>query len=531
MIRSVRRISKFPNLFIARHTSFSLIKHAQYSKWIPPSTGYDTGIRIYNGITRAKVPLIVNNQNAVTWYTCGPTVYDSTHIGHASCYVKLDIVQRILSEYFRLNLVTAMNVTDIDDKIIRKSNELHKDWKVIAKHFEVEFWSDLSRLNVGQPMLKVKVTDNLTTIIDFISALVSAGKAYKTENGSVYFNVSKYTGYGRLQEINLEELQQQPKSDKFKLMPADFALWKTAKENEPYWPSPWGNGRPGWHIECSAMASHLFGSKIDIHAGGFDLRFPHHENEDAQSCSYHKCSQWVNYWMHTGQLHLQGSAEKMSKSLRNTISVQELLQQFSADQFRVACLLSNYRSSIEFGDDVMVTADAVLKKINSFLSDCDAYAKGLKALGNSFTESDVLARLSKCRDLIEDALKDDFNTAKTLTHLLELITDINRMIGNSQKRSGGASNLGCIHAVRGFVRRLCDIFGLHIDKSVKQTQDKVDFDGVLDTIVQVRSDIRKTAISTKNGELFKLCDSIRKNLEGNGIEIKDHGSTSSWNRK
>ncbi|CAH1968896.1 unnamed protein product [Acanthoscelides obtectus] len=287
--------------------------------WVKPK-GFDTGVKVYNCTTKQKEPLIIRNKNYLTWYTCGPTVYDSSHIGHASCYVKLDIIQRILKDYFKYNVVTVMNITDIDDKIIRRANQENVSYADVAKKYEEEFWSELCDLGVTEPNVVLRVTENMESIVSFIEKLVDENKAYKASDNSVYFSVDTCKAYGKLQNIGKNDKQK----SSVKRSVLDFALWKHS-EDEPHWNSPWGKGRPGWHIECSALASKAIGSAIDIHAGGIDLRFPHHENEEAQSCGFHNTSQWVNYWIHTGYLHKKHS-EKMSKSLRNTVLIQDMLQ-------------------------------------------------------------------------------------------------------------------------------------------------------------------------------------------------------------
>lgn len=229
--------------------------------WIKPE-GFDTGIKIYNCITRCKEPLVLQNKHCLKWYTCGPTVYDSAHIGHASCYMKLDIIQKILRNYFKLNLVTVMNITDIDDKIIKRANERKINYRNLVNMYEKEFWKDFNNLGIPQPDIVIKVTENIDLIIDFIKKLVQDGFAYKAKDDSVYFNVESCVRYGKLQNFGREELEKNKTSIKKSVM--DFVLWKSSKQGEPFWSSPWGNGRPGWHIECSTLASHLLGKSIII---------------------------------------------------------------------------------------------------------------------------------------------------------------------------------------------------------------------------------------------------------------------------
>lgn len=225
------------------------------SNWRKPE-GLDTGIKVYNCITKTKEPLILTN-HYLKWYTCGPTVYDSAHIGHASCYMKLDIIQQILKKYFKINLVTVMNITDIDDKIIRKAVELKSNFKVVAVKYEKEFWKDLASLGIPRPDIVIRVTENIDLIINFIRELENKGFAYKAKDNSVYFNVNSFKSYGKLQNFGREELNTKQSSIKKSVM--DFAVWKSTEEGEPCWSSPWGSGRPGWHIECSTLASYLLG--------------------------------------------------------------------------------------------------------------------------------------------------------------------------------------------------------------------------------------------------------------------------------
>lgn len=235
-----------------------VVKFHSLHSWRKPN-GFDTGIKIYNCITRNKEPLIIKNKNLVTWYTCGPTVYDSSHVGHASCYVKLDTIQKILRNYFKYNLVTVMNITDVDDKIIARANQMKKMYKDVANMYEKEFFEDLKDLGIQKPNIILRVTDNMDIIIDFIKQLESKGQAYKAADNSVYFSVDKIN-YGKLVNIGGETKQKTKKGLKRNEM--DFALWKESREGEPYWHGPWGKGRPGWHIECSALATHALGKII-----------------------------------------------------------------------------------------------------------------------------------------------------------------------------------------------------------------------------------------------------------------------------
>lgn len=499
--------------------------------WIQP-TGYDTGIKIYNCVTRDMVPLILPRQNVATWYSCGPTVYNSAHIGHASCYVKLDILQRILKSYFGINLVTAMNITDIDDKIIKRSRELEMDWRALSRMYEKEFWEEMAALDVEEPDFKIRVTENIQEIVAFIEKLVKDDLAYAVQDGSVYFEVEKYKNYGKLQRLSLEQ-NEKPASKKSSL---DFALWKAAKSTEePGFETPWsGGGRPGWHIECSVMATEIFGNQIDFHCGGLDLKFPHHENEEAQSCSFHRADQWVNYWIHTGHLHVQGDTDKMSKSLDNTIGIKEMLEMFPPEVFRVACILSNYRNSVEFGLTSMNNAEAVLKKILSFFADTNAYTNGSKPKVK-FDSNRIYEKVSQTKVNVDLALRDDFDTAKVMTHLLDLSSFLLKIVNNPDTSSVEdityTLSPAAVQVASNYVFMTLNQFGLNFTKDYrKDNSELVNIEEILESIVTLRSGIREAAISTKSKELFVVCDKIRDCLKENGIELKDHGKTSStWN--
>lgn len=410
-----------------------------------------------------------------------------------------------------------MNITNIDDKIIKKSQETGKSWKLLTEEYEDEFWEDLNNLNVRVPDIRLRVTDKIPEILQFIEQIEMNGYTKRSSDGSVLFNTSKYESYGKLHNMAKDDLSS-----------AEFALWKAAKENEPFWSSNWGNGRPGWHIECSTLASLMFGSYLDFHAGGIDLKFPHHENEEAQSCVYHNCEDWVGNWIHTGHLHLKGNSEKMSKSLKNTVSIQDMLQQHSSDQFRMACILSHYRSSIEFGPDLMLAADMVLKRLQSFNSDIKAFISGIKTDG--FIDVEVLSRqFEKCKQNVNESLKDDFHTASCITHVSELIKTTTKMVNESDPVEPKSSfDKALLHGVINYVDDLFKMLGIG-SETVSSGNSQQD-ENLINSIINARNQIRLKAKETKNKELFGVCDILRDAMKDNQIEIKDHGSLSSWNR-
>ncbi|XP_075165802.1 cysteine--tRNA ligase-like protein, mitochondrial [Haematobia irritans] len=504
--------------------------------WFKPP-GVDTGIRVYNCSARRQVPLILPHENYITWYSCGPTVYDSSHLGHASCYVKLDIIQRILKNYFNFNVVTAMNITDIDDKIIRKSQESGKNWRDISRQYELEFWSDLRKLNVSEPNIKVRVTDHMPKIIAYIEDIIKKKCAYVGKDSSVYFDVRQFPIYGKLQNLNMDEVSSDSTTEAEKhqkLASMDFALWKARKtETEPSWSSPWGMGRPGWHIECSTLANMIFGKSVDIHAGGLDLKFPHHENEEAQSCVFHNTRQWVNYWMHTGHLNIKGQGEKMSKSLKNTIAISEMLEHYTSEDFRMACVLSNYKNSMEYSDEMMETARNTLKKFYTFKSDCTAYLTG-KKIGSNMISSSIIHNLNYCKSNIDYCIRDDFDTARCINILLDQISGISRCI-NTNPKDGDllitATSLDAVAAVSNYVDHVLQSFGFAetLQSQAINVQDNLDFNGLLDDILNTRKLIRERALSDKNKVLFEVCDDLRDCLRQHGIDIKDHAQGSSWN--
>ncbi|CAH0558797.1 unnamed protein product [Brassicogethes aeneus] len=487
--------------------------------WIQPE-GYDTGIKVYNCVTKSKVPLILKNKSFTKWYTCGPTVYDTSHIGHACCYTKLDIIQGILKKQFNVNLVTVMNITDIDDKIINKSIETNKSPKEIAKYYERDFWDDLNLLGISQPDIVLRVSDNINLIVNFIEQLMESKFAYQSED-SVYFDVSKYENYGKLQSIGEGTNTKIPN----KRNTADFALWKGSKPNEPYWESPWGPGRPGWHIECSALASSTFGSEIDIHAGGMDLRFPHHENEETQSCAFHNNSQWVNYWMHTGHLHLK-NAEKMSKSLKNTISIKDLLKTVDRDDFRMACTMSHYKSAMEYSEEFMQTAKNVLNLYKKFIVNCSEYNKGIL---KGELNSDILSSLvHNTAEDINKSLCNDFDTPGVINTLNHVVSTVNAMLHSTPAREGRNTEVAHLTALSNLVKKTLNSFNINL----KESNNVIDnsFIDIMDVFNNFRQDVRNYGIVNKNKDILKFCDLARNQLNNYGVVVNDHGNMSSWSK-
>lgn len=501
---------------------FKLQSTYNHVEWQQPS-GSDTGISIYNCIAKKKVPLILNN-NLATWYSCGPTVYDSAHIGHASCYVKLDIIQRILIDYFNLNLITSMGVTDIDDKIIKRSQESEKSPEDIAKEYELEFWKNMSDLGVSPPNIITRVTEHIPAIKEFIAEIARKKLTYSGPDKSVYFDTVAFGDYGKLQGAQEGEKE----LDSFhKKSLADFALWKAHKPGEPYWEADWGNGRPGWHIECSAMASRLFGKTVDFHAGGIDLQFPHHENEEAQSCAYHGSKQWVNYWLHPGHLHIKGDV-KMSKSLKNTISVNDLLKSHNASTFRMACLLSHYRNPMEYGTGLMKNSKAVVAKLKYVLEECSTYMNNNKGTG-VIDEVKLLSDLQNTKLAVHNALKDDFDTAKCMTKIIQLASETSKMLLAKPLPDSVSNDFKpiAIGLVAKYIKSTMNCFGINLDKHQVENTNVPD---IIDTLVKFRHSVRVQALETKQVILLKECDNVRNVLQNYNVKINDQGGSlaASW---
>ncbi|EFN83100.1 Cysteinyl-tRNA synthetase, mitochondrial [Harpegnathos saltator] len=489
-------------------------------QWVTP-VGHQTEVVVYNPVTRCKVPLILKTKNVLKWYMCGPTVYDSAHIGHATTYIKSDIIRRILTDHFNIDVLLVMGITDIDDKIIKCALESKQDFKALARRFEMEFLEDMNRLNVREPYIYCRVTDYVPRIVHFVEKLIASGYGYILKDGSVYFDTNKYNRYGKISIPSPDATHPDKKST------LDFALWKAGKSDEPFWESPWGRGRPGWHIECSAIASAVFGNSIDVHSGGIDLAFPHHENEEAQSCCYHGVDQWVNYWLHCGHLHLKGDV-KMSKSLRNTVSIRDYLDKYSANQLRTLCLLSHYRNGIEFSDEVMQNAVSVTKKIENFISDSDTYTAGKLQAG----EIDENLLLTNTRSKVDSALADDFDTSRAMHAILNLVGVGNKMFRQSDASPRSAnvygSHASAVAVVSNYVSNTLSKFGFSQSASAKDRQ----VEEIIDHCLRFRAAVRNRALENpKNDALLKACDNVREELSTCGILVKDIKDNFSWRWK
>ena len=368
-------------------------------------------LKIYDSLSQNKKEFIPIESGKVSMYVCGITIYDYSHIGHARTFVSFDVITRYL-RFLGYDLTYVRNITDIDDKIIARANENDEDFKDLTLRFEKIMHEDFATLGMAEPDIEPKATESIAEIIDIIKSLIEKGFAYQGTNGDVYYNVPKYSDYGKLSKQNLDALQAGERvevaTDKNNSM--DFVLWKMAKPNEPKWQSPWGEGRPGWHIECSAMTKKCLGKTFDIHGGGSDLQFPHHENEIAQSEAANGCV-FANTWIHTGMV--QVDKVKMSKSLDNFFTIRDVLKKYRAETIRYFMLSSHYRSQLSYAEDNLDSADAALERLYLSLRGIN-----LSELPDVDSDNSYLQKF-------KTAMDDDFNTAEAVAVLFELSKAIN----------------------------------------------------------------------------------------------------------
>uniref|UniRef100_A0A8C8FY23 Probable cysteine--tRNA ligase, mitochondrial n=1 Tax=Oncorhynchus tshawytscha TaxID=74940 RepID=A0A8C8FY23_ONCTS len=467
-------------------------------KWTRP-TGYDTGLKTYNSLTKQKEPLILAQEGIATWYSCGPTVYDHAHLGHACSYVRFDIIQRVLSRVFGINVIHVMVITDIDDKIIRRALEKSVSPTVLARMYEEEFKNDMLALKVLPPAVYLRVTENIPQIVAFIEGIIRNEHAYATKQGDVYFDIGSIGDrYGKL--MGAGDATGEP-GDREKRDSRDFALWKASKPQEPSWESPWGKGRPGWHIECSTIASSVFGSQLDIHSGGIDLAFPHHENEIAQCEAYHQSGQWGNYFLH---------------------------------------------SAIDYSDASLNEARSSLATITAFTHDAQAYMRG-QLQCQAVEEGALWERLAETKANVVRALADDFDTPRVVNAIMSLVYHGNRHLQPITKPDRSPRSPAVFGAFLAYIREVFEVLG--VDLLDRKEAHSVDSSGTLENVVEqlarFRSDVRAFALSVQDtppGEpahaspspcseklpLLKACDTLRKDLASMGVHIRDRGPNSTW---
>ncbi len=464
-------------------------------------------LRIYNTLTRQKEVFSTLEPGKVRMYVCGPTVYAQAHIGHAMSAMVFDIIRRYL-EYRGYQVRHVMNFTDVDDKIIKRATELGVEPFTLAEGYIQEFRKHLDDLNVLPATVNPRATQDMPQILEMIRALITKGYAYEA-GGDVYFRVQRDGDYGRLSGRQLEDMQAGARIDidDRKEHPMDFALWKAAKPGEPFWESPWGPGRPGWHIECSAMNLTHLGEQIDIHGGGNDLVFPHHENEIAQTESLTE-KEFSHYWVHNGMLQLSG--EKMSKSLGNLVTIQEFLSHHEADVFRMIVLNSSYRGPLTYNDEVVSQSERALERLRSAIKPALTSKNAASQEILTALEQQVLV----AKQGFLDSMDDDFNTAGALGVLFDLVRGIN------QARDAGTGP-DKLQVAQSVLVELAGVLGLRLVKGAGEGSDAAPF---IDLLVELRKELRVQ-------KLWALSDLVRNRLGELGVTLEDGKEGTIWNWK
>jgi cysteinyl-tRNA synthetase len=481
------------------------------------------GLLVYNTMGRRKEPFVPREEGRVSMYVCGPTVYNYIHVGNGRAYLVFDVIRRYL-EHKGYKVTYVQNFTDIDDKIINRANEEGKSVAEIAAFYEKAFLEDMKALNVRPPSIAPRATETIPDMIRMIEGLEAKGFAYPSE-GDVYFSVDKFKDYGKLSGRNLEELTeaevvQEPDPRKSNQM--DFALWKASKPGEPSWDSPWGPGRPGWHIECSAMSLKYLGMGFDIHGGGQDLIFPHHENEIAQSEAYAGESPFVRYWLHNGFVNIM--QEKMSKSLGNVILVRDIVTRYPPDVMRLLVLMSHYRTPIDFGPEALEEAQRAYERLENCIFALEGLLANIRSkVAPVRTEREIALNqiFMDSERRFEEAMDDDFNTARAMGVVFELVKELNTFVDEQQVLQSPA---GPIIANQGMdlLLKLCRILGLFEPEPTAGEQAAVEWeeDNVPspDTLVDLLLEVRTLARSKSDWE---IADMIRARLHDLGIRIDD----------
>jgi cysteinyl-tRNA synthetase len=447
-------------------------------------------MKIFNTLSGQKEEFVPQG-NEVKMYVCGVTVYDVCHFGHALCYVSFDVIRRYL-EYKGYKVKYVQNFTDIDDKIINRSNERGIPWKDLVEKYIAEYFTDMDALNIKRATIYPRATEEIPMIIDVVKTLVEKGHAYVSE-GSVYFSVKSYPKYGKLTHQNADDMRVTATNETEKKEdPLDFALWKAVKPGEPAWPSPWGDGRPGWHIECTAMSIRHLGKTLDIHGGGQDLVFPHHENEMAQSECYTGVEPFVGIWMHNGFLQL--GADKMSKSLGNLVTVKQALERNSADAIRLFIISSYYRMPLRYSLEALDAAETGAERMRNAL-------KADGRLGAGPVDAQPF------KDRFIEAMDDDFNAPQAVASLFDLVREINRGAEKAMDISGAQTVLKELAGVIGFTLQ---------EAKVDQSQA-----AMIEDKIRQRTEFRKA-------KEWKKADEIRDELLKSGIAIEDGPKGTTW---
>ncbi|MBO5274407.1 MAG: cysteine--tRNA ligase [Clostridia bacterium] len=463
-------------------------------------------MKIYNTLTREKEDFLTLEPGKVKMYACGPTVYNYFHIGNARCFVVFDMLRRYL-RWRGYDVTFVQNFTDVDDKMIKRANEEGTTVPDVAERYIKEYYTDAKGLGVEPATIHPRATENIDTIIDIVSTLIERGYAYES-NGDVYFRTKAFKEYGKLSHMPIDDLESGARIDvsEVKEDPLDFALWKAAKPDEPHWTSPWGEGRPGWHIECSAMVRRYLGETIDLHCGGQDLTFPHHENEIAQSeCCTGK--PFARYWMHNGYINVDN--KKMSKSLGNFFTVRDVAEKYGYLPIRHFILSAHYRSPVNYSTDIIEQSKAAVERILTCADNAAFYLKGAEGALRE-EEKAVLETMESRRAAFIEAMDDDFNTADGMAALYELVRDLNSAVA-----SGASKEL--VEKGKAIFDDLAGLLGFVKEES-----------GEDDSWILEKIALRTAAKKAKN---YAEADAIRAELLEAGIILEDTAAGTKYKRK
>jgi len=530
------------------------------------------GIKIFNTLTGKKEEFIPREKGKVYMYVCGPTVYNHIHIGNAHSYLIFDVIKRYLI-YKGYKVIHVQNITDIEDRIINQSIEENLSATDISRKYEPAFWKVSDKLNILRPDFSPKATEHIDKMIEMIKVLIDKGYAY-VSNGSVYFAIEKFKSYGKLSKKNITELIEGNRASvvKGKRNPYDFALWKASKPGEPSWNTPWGEGRPGWHIECSAMSLNYLGMGFDIHGGGKDLIFPHHENEIAQSEAYSGSEPFVRYWIHNGFINID--KVKMSKSLKNWVFAKDVLEMYDPNVVRIMSLNTHYRNDVNYSPRVLKACNQAHEKLLNTIHDVNIALSQEEQKSESYLKDEILhleTGLNNLKTDFEDAMDDDFNTARALSFIFKFLRELNKVIHLQSFKLTPEIRQILINA-KSIIIELTSVLGLDLSnkkitriagtiEAVSQVKGTLTFEQKLeDELNNMASKIYKkvvnlypqdaTELSSSNISKLNLenkikailslrskarerknwdfADSIRKMLKELGISIKDTASGTKW---
>lgn len=464
-------------------------------------------MKLYNTLTRTKEEFIPLEEGKVKMYVCGPTVYNYIHIGNARPFIMFDTLRRYL-QYKGYDVTFVQNFTDVDDKIIKRGHEEGISPEDVANKYIDEYFVDADGLGIKRADVHPRVTDNIQQIIDFVKDLEDKGYAYEV-NGDVYFDTKKFEGYGKLSKQNQDELEAGARIEvnDQKRHPMDFVLWKSKKEGEPGWNSPWGEGRPGWHIECSVMSNRYLGETIDIHAGGQDLAFPHHENEIAQS-EARSGKTFSNYWVHNGYININN--EKMSKSKGNFFTVRDISKQYDLEIVRFFMLSAHYRNPVNFSDEMLNQAKAGLERLYNAKEKLEFTISNLSESSIKDEEKELINELESYKTKFINAMEDDLNTADAVSAIFELSKFINTNVSETSSLEFAKMCLGKFNELTGVLNIVN-----------KKNDDILDKD--IEELIQKRAEAKKN-------KDFKLADGIRQELLDKGIVLEDTRQGTKWKR-